>query len=232
MQRHRRHLIVFALAGLALAPVASRADIVFYTRPEDAGPNGAFQGGLRAANITDENLLFNKPQIDILEGLLVRGHTNQSGVSINVEADETLAAKGGQSMVEAYELKKEQKFISAATFTAADPTLDLSSLSFQIDAKDSSTGSFTLTVLNQFGATESRTVSASSGEIFFGAIGTAGQRIESATITSTNNAIANIKQIRVGVTAVPEASSLALMGVVVTAAVARVFLRKGRNVAA
>ena len=213
---------VLAFAGLAAAPAASRADFVFYTS------NGDFQGGLHTFGLDDENVLFNGAGTISGPALTVTGRTNQSSQLIDITGIEDLITPAsGQARVEA-----SVGTYTTASITANDPMFALTSLSYQIKATNKTGGSFTLTATDQFGGTDSLTINSSPGNIFFGVIATNGEMLTVATITSSGNTIDDIRQIRVGLKAVPEPASLGLIGIGLIAVTFGGLRRKGRPIAA
>jgi hypothetical protein len=178
------------------------ADIIFYFTP----------GGVQPS----ENLLFNKPGLQ-LTGTTVQGITNQTSQLIDIAGAEPLIADGGQANITA----------SDGSFTSLtiNPH-DAGTLFGEFEAnlqvfKESGptpTGSVTVWVTNNFGATESSSYDVGAGQNYFGLLAVDPQLIQSILITSTVP-LESIEQIRLGdvqtpqtVAAVPEPSSLVLFG--------------------
>lgn len=181
----------------------ARADILFYFNQP-----GALQ--------PSENLLFNDPGLT-LTGLTVQGSTNQTGAIFDATGQESLIAGGGQARISG----------SDGAFTWLTITPDAAATLFgEFEAnltvyKSSGrtpTGTVTVAVTNNFGATETNSYGVGAGQNYFSLLAVDPQLIRSILITSTVP-LANIEQIRVGalqqaqtLATVPEPGSLLLFG--------------------
>jgi hypothetical protein len=218
MPRPVRRLIVFALAlaGMAFIPAAGRADIVFFPSPGPVQP--------------DENVQYN--DIPNPPDLTVLGTTNQTTTPLLFNqpvAPETLFTPSrGQARIESTDgfftslrAQFEAPLLGFTEFEA-NPNIATSGLMYTVRVTE------TNNQVNDF-SFESK----GGGQNFFGLRAIDGQVIRSVAILGPTNQLQDVRQIRVGgVTAVSEASSLALMGVVATAATAVGLLRRARNVVA
>ena len=202
MRNVLRAALICGLVSIASATQA-RADILFYF-----GQPGALQ--------PSENLLFNDPSLT-LTGLTVQGSTNQTAAVIDVTGQETLIADGGQANISA----------SDGAFTWLNITPDAGATLFgEFEANltvyktsgPTPTGTVTVAVTNNFGATETSSYEVGAGQNYFSLLAVDPQLIRSILITSTVP-LENIEQIRLGdvqqeheLAAVPEPGSLLLFG--------------------
>jgi len=180
----------------------ARADIIFYFTPGAVQPS--------------ENLLFNVSGLQ-LTGTTVQGITNQTSQIIDISGGETLNASGGQANITAED--------GSFTWLNINPneagTLFGEFEANLVIAKDSGptpTGSVTVWVMNNFGATETSSYDIGAGQNYFSLLAVDPQLIQSILITSTVP-LESIEQIRLGdvqsppdVAAVPEPGSLLLFG--------------------
>jgi len=180
----------------------ARADIIFYFTPGAVQPS--------------ENLLFNVSGLQ-LTGTTVQGITNQTSQIIDISGGETLNAGGGQANITAAD--------GAFSWLNINPneagTLFGEFEANLVIAKDSGptpTGSVTVWVTNNFGATETSSYNVGAGQNYFSLLAVDPQLIQSILITSTVP-LESIEQIRLGdvqsppdVAAVPEPGSLLLFG--------------------
>ncbi len=182
----------------------ARADILF-----NFNDPGALQ--------PSENLLFNAPNL-VLSGTTVQGITNQTGQIIDVSGGETLSAGGGQANITA----ADGSFVWLNINADSAGTLFGEFEANLVVAKDSGqtpTGSVTVWVTNNFGATEIDSYNVGAGQNYFSLLAVDPQLIQSILITSTVP-LESIEQIRLGDVqaappigaAVPEPGSLLLFG--------------------
>ncbi len=220
MQSLLRRLVVpaLALAAMAFVPATGRADLVFSTSP------GTLQPG--------ENVLFDA--FPDQSGTSVLGTTNQTNTTVlftqPFEQVTLVTPSRGQARVAA----------SSGNFTSLQTQLQNTSLGFtRFEANPNlATGGERVTVRvietnNQ--QTDFFFDAKASGQNFFSVEAILGQQIRSVAIFTPSGGLMTVQdvaQIRIsgiGVTAVPEASSLALMGIVVGAGAAGGYFRKGRK---
>jgi hypothetical protein len=206
---------------MVLAPSTGRAHIDIYFSPGPVQPA--------------ENVLFQdfRPQ----SGLTILGSTNQTHTTVFFDqpiAPETLITpSGGQARIEA----TDGSFNSLRT-QFLDP--DLGFTEFEANPNYAVSGQPILVrVVEANGEiTDTTFVSKASGQNFFGVRATDGQVIKSVSFSIASGIgqvvlTEDARQIRIGgITAVPEASSLAMMGVVVTAAAAGGLVRRARKAVA
>ena len=201
-----RHVLRSAVAcGLLLTGIATpaKADILFYFSDP-----GALQ--------PEENLLFNDPGL-VLSGLTVQGLTNQTSTLLDITGQELLVADGGQARVSgqdgAFTWLNIQPDASGTLFGAFEANLTVYKTT-----GPTPTGTVTVSVTNDVGATETSSYNVGSGQNYFSLLAVDPQLIRSILITSTIP-LENIEQIRVGgvetpqdIASVPEPGSLLLFG--------------------
>ena len=210
--------------GLLLTGIATpaKADILFYfTDP------GAIQ--------PEENLLFNDPSLT-LSGLTVEGITNQTSTILDLTGQESLVADGGQALVSGADGTFTWLNIEPESSTTLFGEFE-ANLTVYKTSGPTPTGTVTVSVTNNFGATETGTYDVGAGQNFFSLLAVDPQLIRSMLVTSTVP-LASIGQIRVGgietqdITPVPEPGSLLLFGTGLLLAGRRLKgrLRSGRDV--
>lgn len=216
---------VLAFAGLSLLPGAVRADFLFYTSV------GAFNAGLSANGLSDTNLLFNGAGDILGPATTITGNLNNAANNmISIQGIENLVGNGGQARVEAQDGE-----YTTANFFSTDPAFVLTSLIVNVNTASRTNGSIRLTALNQFGGTDFLDIAAAPGSNFIGVIAINGQTLNQATVSLIGNtlgSISDIRQIRIGIRAVPEPSSLALMGLGLTSTTVVGLRRRGRKIVA
>ena len=155
---------------------------------------------------TDENILFGGTNLN--DALLITGDTNMTNTRIAFSgAGETLTApSSGQARVEASDGSLTAltiaPYLSGTAFTSVILNLNTvrnssGTVDFSIDASD---GLFTFTGL-----------SVGNGENFFTITATNGETINSLSFNTTAT-LADVRQVRIGVQAVPEPTSMAALG--------------------
>jgi len=180
----------------------ARADIIFYFTP----------GGVQPS----ENLLFNDPNLQ-LTGTTVQGLTNQTSQLIDISGLETLHADGGQANITAADGSFVWLNVDAHDAGTLFGEFEANLLVYK-ESGQTPSGTVTVSVTNNFGATEVSSYDVGAGQNFFGLLAVDPQLIQSILITSTVP-LESIEQIRLGdvqtpptVAAVPEPGSLLLFG--------------------
>ncbi len=142
----------------------------------------------------DENTLFSSSGL-ISEGLTVTGQTNQSGVVFNFTSDETLVTpSAGQARIEAVTNPFSLLMIERADASFFETAI------FNLNA--ASSGTVTISVLNNLGATEGGDFEVTAGgENFFTITTDAVQSIGQITISGVD--LTDVRQIRIGGAALP-----------------------------
>lgn len=198
--------ILTATVLVLLAGSSARADFLFYLN----NPSG-YQSELNTLGIVDTNIVYNQPGL-VTTGNPVQGQSvGQGNVIISFSSNETLTTPSkGQARVSA----ADDSF-KTITITPFSPPSGFLALSFNVNpAQGVVTGTIDVTYVDQFGNSQVAKTDVSPGLVFFGAIGTKGEVITSATLESTAE-IADIREVKVAVdpAAVPEPASVMLLAV-------------------
>ena len=201
--RDRRFLQTVVLVFcLSLSSSQLRADFVFHVGP------GAIQPA--------ENLEFNHPGLISL-GNMVQGRTNHSHTIFEITSNDNpqkvlTTPSNGQARVEAVDNEYRSIFIEAQ-----DSNIYFSDLEFNVNILNQTSGTFELTVIDQYGNVfldDFSTDTLGSGQNFFSVEGTNGMLMQRAILTASSDIIQDVRQIRISVpTAIPEPAAMVWFGV-------------------
>jgi hypothetical protein len=140
-----------------------------------------------------ENLLFNEDGL-IPEGTTVQGRTNNTSEVFDLTGHEELVTpSGGQARVDATD-DSELDYLLVDAFR---DIVYFTEFEANLHVGGRTSGTFTVTACNQFGACESATFDLGSGENFFTVASVAGQLIDTVQFQSTVQ-VDDVRQIRLG----------------------------------
>lgn len=199
-----RFLWTMSAAAMLAAPLGTaRADILTFDT------FGAFQSALNAAGGTLQNVLTP----GAATGTTVSGFTNQSNSQVNVTsltaAQLSVAAANGQAVFTG----AGGGAIGTGGFFISLPVGTFTALAFNLDNVQGQTGGVTISTLEPNAQVTNTQYALGNGSNFFGVLAVNGQSISRVTVGS-GVAIQDLAQVRiggVGVSAVPEPSTYALM---------------------
>ena len=199
MSRVMRVVVMAALLVIAYGS-AAQADIIFC--PESSGTAACDPNG--TTGNPDENLLFNDEDSGVvLEGVTVTGRTNTTDTLIDItDLDgEELAVQtsGGGSGGQAKVTGDDDGSFSNILLSAQDPTIGFTEFEANLLVVEGS-GTVTVTITNQFGATEVGTYEVDeAGQNFFNLLAYNDQLIKSIEIEAEDGLLLSfIEQIRLG----------------------------------
>lgn len=197
---------LLATVVVLLGDKSARADFLFFLN-NSAG----YQSKLNYLGISDTNIVYNQPGL-VTTGNPIQGQSVGGGdITINFSSNEDLTTPSiGQARVSAVDGS-----FTTITIAPANPPLAFAALSFNVNPNQGVTsGKIFVNYLDQYGITKTAEADVSPGLAFFGAIGTNGEVILSATMDSGTADIADIRQVRVAMdpSVVPEPASAALLG--------------------
>ena len=177
----KRNVIGIVIVGI-LALFAARpahADLIIELGPSNLQP--------------PENLLFNEDHL-IEQGLTVQGRTNNTSEVFDLSGTEELVTPAqGQARVDA-------TADSELDFLFIDALRDVvfyAEFEANLHVGGKTSGTFTVTACDQFGACESATFDLGSGENYFSVSSFSGQLIDTVRIQSTVE-VDDVRQIRLG----------------------------------
>jgi hypothetical protein len=158
-----------------------------------------------------ENLLFNAPGL-ISTGTTVEGETNQTNSLVQIISNdnplETLTTPAqGQARIEAVDGAYSSVMIVPQGGYITE-------MEFNVNVLNQESGTFQLSLLDQFNNVILDTFNPNTlgqGENFFSFETDGGTFIQKATLTASGQIIQDLRQIRLGISEVPEPGSLALV---------------------
>jgi hypothetical protein len=199
-----KFLVGLSTVAMIAAPLTARADILTYTT------FGSFSAASNTYGYTQENVLTPGSS----SGTTVFGFTNQTNTQVQVQSTVVLsvADANGQAVFTG----AGGGAIGTAAFTISLPGKTFTSIAFNLDNVQGSTGSINIRTLEPNGDITNTAYSLANGANFFGAIAINGQTIQSITVnTGSTVSIQDLAQVRVGgvplTSSVPEPATVALM---------------------
>ena len=195
-----------ALLVIAFSSQTARADIVTFTT------FGSFSSFSNQAGLTQENVLTPGAS----SGLTVSGFTNQTNSQVNVTSLTVLPLSVIDANGQARFTGMNGGPIGSGGFRISLPNNQtFTSLAFNLDTVQGSTGTLLITTLEPNGDVTQTSFAVGSGSNFFGVAAINNQRILSVTVGPGVN-IESLQQVRIGGTVssvpVPEPASLLLLG--------------------